>query len=299
MRRLLSVSVLVVSLVSLAACKVDDTGGAQQQPQGQAQPQGGQTGGAQQANPQAGGPNNGGPAAFPTIDPTAAAAFQDVNRLAVGMLSLQDAGTHPLTKDQAAKLLPLWQDVQSAMRPPANPQGGPGQNGTPQPPQDQTPGAPGQGQGQGGGRGGNGGGPNGFRRGGFFGDPAKIEADVAGIRAVLTQVQISDINALTQDDMTATLQKHSLNFGFGAGGQGGGRNGGFPGGFQGTPGAFATARAEGTLPSRPTPDANQLATIQARPTLSPDDLATAQARRAQGNPLYAAVVTLLQGLAGN
>jgi hypothetical protein len=223
-----------------------------------------------------------------------------LNRLAVGMLALQDALTHPLTKDQAVKLLPYWQDVQTAMQPPQGQDQGP--NGTPQPPadqgQNQTPGAGRSGQRQG--QGDNFGGGRGRF---FFGDAAKIEADVANIRAALTQEQISDINALTQDEMTATLQKHNINFGFGFGGSGGRNgggngNGGSQGGFSGTPGAFATARAEGTFPARPTPDANQLATFQARPSPDANTLATAQARRAQGNPLIAAVITTLQALAG-
>jgi len=290
MRRLLVVAGVAVSILALAACKVSDTGsggGQSPQSQGQSTQQV-----AAQGTPAAGQPGQGGPNApgFPTIDPTAAAAFQDVNRLAVGMLALQDANTHPLTKDEATKLLPLWQDVQSAMRPPQT-------TGTPQPPaqdQNQTPGGPNF--------------PGGRRGGFFFGNAAQIETDVTSIRAALTQDQISDINGLTQDEMTATLQKHNINFGFGFGGpggggrngrgNGGGNGGNGPGGFFGTPGAAQTARAEGTtFPGRPTPDANQLATIQARPTLSPDDLATAQARRNAGNPVIAAVIAELTTLA--
>ena len=267
MRKWFYAGFMLAGAIMLTACNVDQSASALQG-QGQQQaaaPQGTPVAGAAQSS-QGGGPN-GGPGAFPTMDPTAAAAFQDLNRLAVGMLYLQDTNTHPLTKDQAAKLLPLWQDVQTAMQPPQN--------------QDQTPGA------------GNGSQGGGFARGGgrFFADAAKIETDVTGIQAVLTADQTSDLNALTQDQMTATLKQHNINGGFGfagggpgfGGGQGG--NGGPQGAFSGTPGAFATARAEGTLP--------------APRTQNPDAQATGQARRAQGDPLIAAVVTMLQTLAGS
>lgn len=255
MRKWFYAGFVLAGTIALTACNIDQPGSA---PQGQGQqaapPQDGQGGGP-----------NGGPGSFPTTDPTAAATFQNLNRLEVGMLYLQDMNTHPLTKDQAAKLLPLWQDIQAAMQPPQN--------------QDQTPdtGNGPQGPGQGGG----------FGQGGgrFFGDAAKIETDLTGIQAVLTPDQVSDLNALTQDQMTATLQQHNINIGFGFAGGGPGGNGGAQGGFSGTPGAFETARAEGTLPAPRTPD--------------PDAQATGQARRAQGNPLIAAVVTMLQTLAGS
>jgi hypothetical protein len=123
-------------------------------------------------------------------------------------------------------------------------------------------------------------------------DAAKIEVDLVKIKAALSQEQASDINAMTQDQMTATLQKYGLNFTFGLG-RPGGRNGGPGGGGNGdffaTPGAFETARAEGTFPPRPSPDANELATRQA-------GRGSGQGQR--GNPVIAEVIKSLQALAG-
>jgi hypothetical protein len=251
---------VVVGVLALAGCSIDNNGAAQQ-----GQQNGQQNGGAAVAQ-QAGGapagqqgtPGPGG--ARPTLDPTAAAVFQALNRLEAGTLYLADSGA-TITKDQAVKLLPYWQDIQSAMQPPA-------QTSTPDP--NRTPGA-----GQGG------------RGGRFFGaDAAKFATDVAGIQAALTPDQLATINALTQDQMTATLQKHGINRGFGFGGPAGGQGGFGNGGTPGTQSALATSRAEGT--PRPTPDANQLATFQAQRN-------SGQGR--QGDPLVAEVVKVLQALA--
>jgi hypothetical protein len=269
MTRFVTVGILLASVLVLAGCKVSDTGSAPQD-----QGQGGAAQATQEVAAVAQGGQNGTPGPGPTFDPTTAAAFQQLNRLEVGMLYLQDTSS-PLTKDQATQLLPLWQDVETAMRPPQNPNGTPGANQTPGADQNQTPG-PGQGQ----------------RRGGFFfANAGKIETDVSSIQALLTQEQMSAINSLTQDQMTSTLQKHGISVGS-FGGQGGfGGPGGFggQGGFGGTPGAFETARAEGTQQTRPTPDANQLATRQAQ---------RSSGQGFQGDPLIAEVIKTLQALAG-
>lgn len=154
-----------------------------------------------------------------TLDPTAAATFRDYDQTVVGMLYLQGTN-HPINKDQATTLLPIFEEM-NAPRPAL------------QPGETPTPGA-----------------------GRRFNTQAMADT-VSKIKAILTSDQTQLINNMTQEQMTATLQKYNINngrFGFGSFAYGGPDN---P-----TAQAFATQRAEGT--PFPTRDPNQVATFQAQ-----------------------------------
>jgi hypothetical protein len=111
-------------------------------------------------------------------------------------------------------------------------------------------------------------------------------ADTASkIKAFLTVDQIAAIDAMTEDERNAILEQ----YGASAGGQfvfsaGQGGPGGGPGFAESTPGALATARAQGT--PFPTPDPDRMATFQA-------DGGNVERR---GNPIFEEVIKALQAI---
>lgn len=185
------IGVMVVLAAAMTACSVDQTGGAAQT----TAPAG--SGDVTAAATPGGGQARGG------------AQMQTFNQVSTEIWYLADSPTNPITKDQAARLLVIYQQFQAGMALPA-PTPGPGTT---------TPAA--------------GGGSRGF--GGM--DPATIQNNLTAIQAILTPDQLAEVNKLTQDQITATMQKHGLNFG-------GGRPTGTPGSTP-TPNPQATPRPPG------------------------------------------------------
>lgn len=238
MKRLFWISTTAVLALALTACgsSPSASGGGDQTTQAAQSAATSSTG--QQAA------SNGGPQGTPGQGGgfRASPQMQTFNQVSVEIWYLADTkDANTLTKDQATKLLAIYQDFQTEMQPAA---GATPAAATPQA------------------GGGNGGGP----RGGGFGpmDPAKVQTDLTAIQAVFTPDQLTEINKLTQDQITAEMQAHGLNFGNRQGGGNGGNGG-----------------------PRPTPDANQIATFQAQATANP---------RPAGNPFLNETLKVLQAI---
>ena len=275
MKRQFLIGLLLTTAIFLTACKVDQGGTASSSTDngGASNPAGNNPA----ANSQGQNPadQNGSAQPGPTLPAEQRQALQQFNQLTVGILYLQDNQAGSITKDQATKLLAYYQDVQSSLQqapagsnngnPPAG--GGPGGTGIPAggTPPGGAPagGAASSGTPQAGGPGR--GGPGGFGGFGMFAnmDLTKLQADLTGIQSTLTADQMTTINGLTQDQLTATMEQHGI-----------AQRGAQPGGGQ----------------PQGTPDPNQMATFQAQ---------GGPGQRQAGSPLLDEVIKVLTTIAGN
>jgi hypothetical protein len=243
------VCLLAVGLVA-AGCRVDEVSSADQQAQqpaantGQAAAQGSAL--AQQPG-DAAGPNS-----------QRGETFTRLNQLAIGTLYLQSTN-QPITVDQAATLLPLWQSLQSLMQPTQTTDAA---NSTPGTPADET----------------------------------AIAAALDSIEAAFTAEQKTLLEAQTQEQLQTWAQEQGL---MGAGGQGmpdgtpgaGGPNGNGQGALpaNGTPGAGGPGGGQGGAPANGTPPADFTPGANGA-------FPGGGGRGGFGSPLIEAVITMLQGL---
>jgi hypothetical protein len=205
---------LLGAVLMLAGCKIDESSSA-----GPQAAVGGPTLAAEQ------GTNTFGGGAGPNGQ--FGETFRRLNELAAGTFYLQGTD-HPITPEQAATLLPLWQSLQSSMQPAG------GANATPGAPPDATPGAP--------------------------VDTTQISATLDSIEATLTPDQMALINNMTQDDMAAVYQQQGIEFG----GFGGTPGNGTPRPDDGTRGPRPDNGTPGAGPNNGTLSPDQVATFQAR-----------------------------------
>lgn len=211
MSRLLKGMFCLMGLVLLlAGCKIDESASmGQQAAAGDS---------AKVAAEQGAGTNQAGGWTGP--DSQVREAFQRMNRLAIGSLYLQTTD-HPITAEQAAVLLPLWQSLQSSMQP-----GKPVDDsaGTPAPP-----------------------------------DETQITSALDGIDAALTAEQKDILNGQSEEQLWDWAQAQGLRGAEFGGPQGDGTPGPRPDGSQGGPpgdGTPGPRRFEGTPPVDFTPPAD-------------------------------------------
>jgi hypothetical protein len=204
---------LLGAALVLAGCKIDESSSA-----GQQQAAGAPT----QAAEQEANPNQPGGGGAPNAQ--MGEVFVRMNQLAIGTLYLQSTD-HPITAEQAATLLPLWQALQTNMQPvqPAE-----GANSTPAPI-----------------------------------DATQIAAALDNIEAALTAEQKEILKGQTQEQLRTWVKEQGLMvMGASGGPRGDGTPGAGPGGGQGmppgdgTPGAGPGSGQGGQPPANFTPPAD-------------------------------------------
>lgn len=241
---------LLGAVLMLAGCKIDESSSSGQQQVAAVAPT--------QATAQAVDPNQPGEWVGPDIQTSG--TLERLNQLAISSLYLQST-EHPITAEQAAVLLPLWQSLQSSMQPAG------GANATPGAPSDATPGAP--------------------------IDDTQLTPILDNIEAALTVEQKEILSGQTQEQLWAWAQEQGLMSAVFGGPQGDGTPGAGRGNGQGGPPGDGTPRAGRVGGLQGTPRADF--------TPPADFTPGARGNRGGfvfGSPLIDAVVEMLQGLTG-